>query len=158
MVRTRRRERLKNADGVMVNGYTSRIKDERRQGTKDRERGRNKSKEEDRNNNSLVLWQYSDKFSSCLGCCAPAGAGAGPDDKPPPPSTAALAIYDPRILCEQAKKPAGSRVVLRWCRHFWKPLTTSDGLIAFHLAVVSSHYLRITGVNSVLLSILYQST
>lgn len=48
--------------------------------------------EEDRNNNSLVLSLYSDKFPSRPGVSAP--AGARPDDKPPPPCTAALAIYD----------------------------------------------------------------
>lgn len=55
-------------------------------------RAKQTRKEEDRNNNSLVLSLYSDKFPSRRGVSAP--AGARPDDKPPPPCTGARAIYD----------------------------------------------------------------
>lgn len=76
----------------MVSSYTNRIKEDRRREW--RPRGREK-KEDDRNNNRLVLSLYSDKFSSCLGFAAPAGART--DDKPPLPRTMALAIYDQGI-------------------------------------------------------------
>lgn len=93
-------------------GCDMRVKDERRQGGG--ERGQSKEEqdreenlrekgevmchiqegegEEDRNNNSLVLSRYSDKFLSRQGASAQAGARS--DDKPLPHCTAVLAIYD----------------------------------------------------------------
>lgn len=62
-------------------------------------------KEEDRNNNSLVLSLYSDKFPSRQGVSAP--AGAEPDDKPPPPCTAGPAIYDQATYTSRPRRQLG---------------------------------------------------
>lgn len=76
--------------------------------------------EEDRNNNSLVLSPYSDKFLSRQGASAQAGARS--DDKPLPHCTAVLAIYDQASY----KMPAGPQFILGWCCYTWVLVTSSN--------------------------------